>query len=255
MRLHADNPSYRELEERARRRKASFSRSTLGEVLSGKRFPSKAFLLTFVQICGVDAGEDERWETAWKRLAPRYLREGRPPDFGQDQETKEGANPNLSDVNDNEIRQIKDGLSEMADRLAEVHEANLDLTLRVSLLTSRVKNLANAGHAEYKEGDVTLTHEVMHVPPGGITADLFIKIRISYSWYCSRCKIGGDAPEVNSCPWCATPTNSRVSEYNVRLPAGIKAMQRVRLKGIGMCSSEGRGPGAVYVVLLEEPPF
>ena len=39
----------------------------------GVKFPKKAFLLTFVEACGVDVEADRRWEQAWDRLAGQYL--------------------------------------------------------------------------------------------------------------------------------------------------------------------------------------
>jgi uncharacterized protein YdhG (YjbR/CyaY superfamily) len=37
-------------------------------VLLGRKFPTKAFLLTFVHACGIDLTNDHRWEQAWDRL-------------------------------------------------------------------------------------------------------------------------------------------------------------------------------------------
>ena len=48
------------------------TRSTLSDMLLGRKFPSKAFLLTFVEACGIDLEADRRWEQAWDRLASRY---------------------------------------------------------------------------------------------------------------------------------------------------------------------------------------
>lgn len=47
----------------------------LSAVLEGQKFPGKAFLLTFVEVCGIDLEHDPRWELAWNRLADQ----GRPP--------------------------------------------------------------------------------------------------------------------------------------------------------------------------------
>jgi hypothetical protein len=38
-------------------------------MLRGQKLPRKAFLLTFVEVCGVDLETDRRWEQAWDRLA------------------------------------------------------------------------------------------------------------------------------------------------------------------------------------------
>ena len=53
-------------------------RLTLGnitDVLVGRKFPGKAFLLTFVDACGIALETDRRWEQAWDRLeTDRYRR-------------------------------------------------------------------------------------------------------------------------------------------------------------------------------------
>jgi hypothetical protein len=80
--LRADKPTLRALDQQsihasgflpgAHLRRVRLTRTTLGEVLAGRKFPGKAFLLTFVEACGVDLDDDPRWEQAWDRLAPRY---------------------------------------------------------------------------------------------------------------------------------------------------------------------------------------
>ncbi|MFE6889967.1 FxSxx-COOH system tetratricopeptide repeat protein [Streptomyces sp. NPDC057694] len=74
LRVRADSPSYRELEKSASGLGIgqALPRTTLGEVLRGRRFPSKAFLLTFVRLCGVPPGEIHVWENTWNRLAVQY---------------------------------------------------------------------------------------------------------------------------------------------------------------------------------------
>ena len=81
--LLADKPTYRALEQQTAReggflpgtrlRRVRLTRSTLSDVLLGRKFPGKAFLLTFVDVCGIDLEKDRRWEQAWDRLAPQYL--------------------------------------------------------------------------------------------------------------------------------------------------------------------------------------
>ena len=77
--VRADRPSYRALEGRTKHAKGMLPgtkiervplrRSTLSEVLNGQAFPRKAFLLTFVEACGIDLENDQRWGQAWDRLA------------------------------------------------------------------------------------------------------------------------------------------------------------------------------------------
>jgi tetratricopeptide (TPR) repeat protein len=78
LRVRADSPAYRVLEKKAVQAGRSLPRTTLGEVLSGRRFPSKSFLLTFVELCGVNPADDRRWESTWTRLAIQYKMDGLP---------------------------------------------------------------------------------------------------------------------------------------------------------------------------------
>src|SRR5262249_373690 len=81
--LRADMPTYRALEQQTARaggflpgtrlKRVRLTRSTLTDVLRGRKFPRKAFLLTFVDACGIDLENDRGWEQAWDRLAPQYL--------------------------------------------------------------------------------------------------------------------------------------------------------------------------------------
>jgi hypothetical protein len=70
--LHAKagKPSLRTLERWAAKNSAhALARTTVSEMLSGKRMPSQIVLLTFVQACGIPAGELAPWRQAWERVA------------------------------------------------------------------------------------------------------------------------------------------------------------------------------------------
>lgn len=87
--LLADRPTYRTLEQQTihaggilpgtRLNRVRLTRSILSDVLLGRKFPSKAFLLTFVEVCGIDLEDDCRWEKAWDRLAIQYRQPSAPP--------------------------------------------------------------------------------------------------------------------------------------------------------------------------------
>jgi hypothetical protein len=79
----ADRPSLRALEEQTgktagsplpgtRLKSVRLGRTPLNDMLRGLKFPKKAFMLTFVNSCGVDLAIDQRWEAAWNRLANQY---------------------------------------------------------------------------------------------------------------------------------------------------------------------------------------
>ena len=80
--LRADKPTYRALEQQTihangflpgtRLKRVRLTRSVLSDVLLGRKFPGKAFLLTFVDACGIDVENDRRWEQTWDRLAAQY---------------------------------------------------------------------------------------------------------------------------------------------------------------------------------------
>ena len=82
--LRADRPTYRTLEQqtatdggvlpgtRPSLKKVRLTRTIVSDVLAGRKFPGKAFLLTFVDACGIDLENDRRWEQAWDRLAIQY---------------------------------------------------------------------------------------------------------------------------------------------------------------------------------------
>ena len=69
--IRADRPPLRELEDRTKHvngplpgtklRRVRLGRTTLSDVLSGRKFPKKAFLLTLVETLGVDLEADRGW--------------------------------------------------------------------------------------------------------------------------------------------------------------------------------------------------
>src|SRR5262249_39323204 len=81
--ISADQPTLRSLEQQTihangllpgtRLKRARLTRSTLSDVLLGRKFPGKAFLLTFVDACGINIENDRSWEQVWDRLAVQHL--------------------------------------------------------------------------------------------------------------------------------------------------------------------------------------
>ncbi|MEV6344225.1 hypothetical protein [Actinoplanes sp. NPDC051851] len=85
-RLHAraGKPSLRDLEawairqQRAGRRDVLLKRTTISEVLSGKRAPGRNFVGWFAEACGVPDGDAVRaWLRAWEVAAERPAPAGR----------------------------------------------------------------------------------------------------------------------------------------------------------------------------------
>ncbi len=116
LRIRADSPSYRDLEKQALQLGRSLPRTTLGEVLSGRRFPSKAFLLVFVELCGVDPAADPAWESAWNRLAVRYKADVRA-------EPRPGAEDPRPDQSRQELRAARQRVRELEEEVSALHAA------------------------------------------------------------------------------------------------------------------------------------
>src|ERR1022692_1765315 len=81
LRVHAGMPPLRALEQQSGKAAGTplpgsqltsvrMGRTTLHDVLSGRKFPKKAFLLTFVAACGINLETDRSWEATWNQLAP-----------------------------------------------------------------------------------------------------------------------------------------------------------------------------------------
>lgn len=75
LRVRADQPSLRAMERWALKNGKSLSRTTVGDMLSGRAFPTKARLFAFMQACQVEPETDHRWEAAWIRLAEQRRRQ------------------------------------------------------------------------------------------------------------------------------------------------------------------------------------
>ncbi|MFC5183877.1 helix-turn-helix domain-containing protein [Actinomadura harenae] len=69
LRARAGNPSLRRLELWGQQNRRPLARSSTSDLLRGKRLPSRALLLAFLEACGVDPVEDTRWVAAWTLLA------------------------------------------------------------------------------------------------------------------------------------------------------------------------------------------
>jgi hypothetical protein len=100
--IQADKPTCRTLEKRTKHKggplagtnleQVPLRRNKISQMLRGDIFPGKAFMLTFVEQCGVDLSAHPEWRQAWDRLA--WLR-GHDPTFLQGYEEPQQA---LADV-------------------------------------------------------------------------------------------------------------------------------------------------------------
>ena len=55
------------LSRSGRSRREPLSKSTVGEIVTGKRLPTKGKLLTFLAVCGVAPADLAQWLAAWER--------------------------------------------------------------------------------------------------------------------------------------------------------------------------------------------
>lgn len=72
LRAHAGHPSLRRLELWGQRNRRPLARSSVSDLLRGKRLPSRELFLAFLAACGVDPIEDTRWLAAWTLLAANH---------------------------------------------------------------------------------------------------------------------------------------------------------------------------------------
>jgi hypothetical protein len=131
LRLRADTPSFRVLEDRTKHangllpgtkiRRVPLRRSTLSEVLHGQALPRKAFLLTFVEACGVDLETDQRWEKAWDRLADQNREQSPETAAGQLEREVDELRQQLGEAQHR---------AEAAEVLADTATAELGATVR-----------------------------------------------------------------------------------------------------------------------------
>ena len=49
------------------------SKSTVGEIVTGKRLPSKGKLISFLAVCGVAPADLSQWLAAWERASTAEL--------------------------------------------------------------------------------------------------------------------------------------------------------------------------------------
>ena len=149
--IRADKPSYRTLEDGTRHANGTLPgtsisriplrRSTLSDVLQGNAFPRKAFLLTFVEACGVNLETDRRWEQAWDRLA----------------EAREEANETAAAKAQQQLEDIQRQLAEAEERAAEAERRASEAEKRAAAQaeTPNAKDAVSASEAGPLRDDQT----------------------------------------------------------------------------------------------------
>ncbi|MCD0451932.1 helix-turn-helix domain-containing protein [Actinocorallia sp. API 0066] len=69
LRIRAGKVPLRRLEVATKFKRVPLSRSTLSDMLAGRRLPSKAIVLAFVEECGISGVGLVEWRLAWERAA------------------------------------------------------------------------------------------------------------------------------------------------------------------------------------------
>lgn len=128
LRIQADKPSLRTLETRAKHgsgtlpgtglKRVPLGRTAISEVLAGRKFPGKAFLLTLVEACGVDLAADQRWAQVWDQLAPAYLGSGRST-----------RKQHTAAETDADAREVRRQLTDAEAKIRELGEVRQQLTM------------------------------------------------------------------------------------------------------------------------------
>jgi hypothetical protein len=108
-------------------------RAAINDMLGGRKFPRKAFFLTFAQICGVDLEADRRWEEAWNRLAPRYLKQVTDQEIGLRQQlTAATARAEHAEANAGQLRrQLLAAQARVEQAEADNHRLRLAALVRI----------------------------------------------------------------------------------------------------------------------------
>ena len=130
-----------------RLKRIRLTRSTLSDVLVGRKFPRKAFLLTFVDACGIDLENDRGWEQAWDRLAPQYVEQDAEAEADQLRRQLAEARAQ-ADRADNEAEQLRRRLADdtraETARALEAHDGLAEAAAAPAAELERVRAEAQA---------------------------------------------------------------------------------------------------------------
>ena len=82
----------------SRLKRVKLARSTVSETLLGRKLPGKAFLLSFVDACGIDLEADRRWEQASDWLAVQYQQSSAPEEADKLRKENDELNRRLAEM-------------------------------------------------------------------------------------------------------------------------------------------------------------
>ncbi|AEY85316.1 putative serine/threonine protein kinase [Streptomyces hygroscopicus subsp. jinggangensis 5008] len=95
-----------------------------------------------------------------------------------------------------------------------------------------------------------ITSEVW-LSPSEATDGAVIPMRLTARVTCPDCATTGDETKVLDCPTCRGEGRvvSKRHTYKVRVPAGVKNGQKIRLRELGVPGKNGGAPGDLYVTV------
>lgn len=138
LRARADNVSYRELERWGEEHGRPLARTTLLEVLHGRRVPRKGLLLAFVEACGVDTTVDPRWEQTWNRLNEQL---NVIVSAGSDDQVEDEEDSNTVDYHDEPVV-VSTGVWDQAGYL--IQQARLSAEREAATIVARAREEAKS---------------------------------------------------------------------------------------------------------------
>lgn len=147
VRTLAGEPSFRNLETRTKSTPTFVSKTVVGEILGGKRFPKMDVMEALLQACGVPEDDLQPWRQAWRRLAPSYGPKARREAAQTTPEAKQRANDDI------EIRRLQEQVNQLtADN--EILRQLLGNSATSSPQTLAVGELNTAGYPVTLDGGI-----------------------------------------------------------------------------------------------------
>ncbi|WP_322769594.1 hypothetical protein [Frankia sp. Cr1] len=140
VRARADNISYRRLEQWGTRNNSPLPRSTVVDVLAGRRLPRKTLLLAFLQACGVNPRTEPRWVTTWNRLSEQHA--AKPPAAAGSATSRTATNVMAAD------QVIADARARAGQIIAEAVAIRAAAEQNAALLRSAAQRQVDEMHAQ-----------------------------------------------------------------------------------------------------------
>lgn len=161
--VRADAPSLRILEARTRHGETPLSKTAVGEMLKGARFPRKAVMVAFLRVCGISDDAMEPWRRAWDQVAVGTKAATRPESGTQAGSSAIGSRADEADPQRSDTRQSADRTNfiEALDRssangaraeIADLKKQLGELTAQNESLRQKLEDKADVPSAQIAMG-------------------------------------------------------------------------------------------------------